>query len=335
MKCVLKAKKSNLRKGAIVPFLISLIFLGYFGLVFFTLRVSLPSQESPLQFYSNHLRHDLKLVLIQALKRAKTSITLQIYGLTDPDILHLLEQKKKQGVEVTIFHDPHGTKSLPPSLAAYPVKAGGLMHRKIVVIDQTFFLLGTANFTTHSLKMHDNLVLGIWNPSFAHFLQDSIQDYGHFTMDGLEIACFLLPYFGAEALQEISQLIDQAEKEICIAMFTFTHPHLVEKLIAAHARGVKVIVAIDRYTALGASKKALHRLKQQGICLLTSGGSQLLHHKWALIDKEILVMGSANWTASAFTKNQDCLLIIKGLNPLHQKSLDQIWSSIAILSQMP
>ena len=207
------------------------------------------------------------------------------------------------------------------------------MHRKILIIDQELILLGTANFTIQSLKMHDNLVLGIHDASLATFLESSVEDKGNFVIQEVEMMSFLLPDFKEEVIETLGNLIDQAQKTIQIAMFTLTHPLLVEKLTQALKRGIQVILAIDRYTAEGASKNAISKLREGGVALLTSTGSQLLHHKWALIDGETFVFGSTNWTAAAFSKNLDCLLVLKKMKKHHLKTLNSLWKIVEITSQ--
>ncbi len=246
----------------------------------------------------------------------------------------MLTKKQAEGLHVQIFYDKKASKSLPSHLSAYPVKSGGLMHRKILVIDDSLVLLGTANCTTQSLKMHDNLVLGIWNPELANFLQCSSEELGQFTLNGLPLSAFLLPDFEGKALQALCQRIDGAQKTMQIAMFTLTHPKILEKIITAKQRGVAVSIAIDRNAALGASKKHVEALKTAGVEMHISQGAQLLHHKWALIDEKIFILGSANWTGAAFEKNQDCLLIFDDLTPHHQKKIKKIWKKLRSLTKV-
>ncbi len=61
-----------------------------------------------------------------------------------------------------------------------------------------------------------------------------------------------------------------------------------------------------------------------------------MHHKMALFDHQILAMGSTNWTKSAFTRNQDDLLILTSLKKREiqkiQKMLKHLfWESRKIL----
>ena len=120
----------------------------------------------------------------------------------------------------------------------------------------------------------------------------------------------------------------EAHKTIRLVMFTLTHNEITSALIAAHKRGVDVRVAVDYYTARGASKKTLEQLRQAQIPVYLSQGKELLHHKWALIDGDILIMGSANWTKAAFTKNQDFLLLLSSLRPDDQCFFKDLWEII-------
>ncbi len=269
----------------------------------------------------------------RAIEKAKVSITLQIYGLTDPDILTLLERKKREGLDIQIFYDKKASTRLPPSLKAHPACASGLMHRKILIVDRELVLIGTANFTTQSLKMHGNTMAGIFDPSLAQFLQESIETEKKLTLKGGHLTSYLLPDLDNRGLNKIHTCIEQATTSIHIAMFTLTHPKIVKELIHAKKRGVNVVMVIDRFTALGASSNAIKTLKEAGVEIRTSQGDQLLHYKWAFIDDQTLIMGSANWTGAAFEQNQDCLLVFEQLAPFHKKRLAKLWKAIAIASQ--
>ncbi|NGX38776.1 MAG: Cardiolipin synthase [Chlamydiae bacterium] len=303
--------------------------LGFFlWIVLAALYPPLPTPKHPLKFYSNVLCSDLKRVTIRAIENAHSSIVLYIYGLTDPDLIRLLKKKQAEGVYVKVFFDPKASKRLPKELNAYPVKARGLMHRKILIIDEQLTLLGTANFTPQSLKMHSNLIFGAWDKDLSCFLKDSIDSFQVFEIGETELHSFLLPDFGKEALAHLEEELRSAKKGIRVAMFTLTHPRLVDALIEAINNNIPVEIAIDRYTEKGASKKAITRLREAGAKIIVSQGSELLHHKWALIDESTLIMGSANWTVAAFTKNQDCLFLFRGLQRQEQKTLNRVWKTL-------
>ena len=124
-----------------------------------------------------------------------------------------------------------------------------------------------------------------------------------------------------------------ARHSIRVALFTLTHPNLVDELIIAHRRGVDVTLVLDLHSALGASAESVAALKHAGISVRLSKGVQLFHHKFALIDDRILVTGSANWTKAAFTKNSDCLIALHNLVPEQKAFMSYLWKRIGTTAQ--
>jgi phosphatidylserine/phosphatidylglycerophosphate/cardiolipin synthase-like enzyme len=300
----------------------------YGWLIYAATHPTLPSPDHPLIFYSNQARQDFHLTLARAIAQAHHSIDITMYTLSDEKMIQKLHQKALSGVKVTIYFDPKGgSLPLPAPITPIPLKARGLMHRKIVVIDDAHVFLGSANMTTASLMLHDNLSLGFYNPELAHFL--ACPTPAPFTFAGGRL--FLLPH--SDALPTLLETLGRAQKEIFCAMFTLTHPDLIDALIQAHRRGIKVTVALDYYTARGAGQKGTTLLKQAGVPLLVSRGVQLLHHKWALIDQTTLVLGSTNWTGAAFTRNHDCLLFLEPLSKEHQKYMEKLQHTLTLECQ--
>jgi cardiolipin synthase len=310
------------------------ICTGYIWLFFAATSPTLPRADHPLLFYSNQTRQDIKLTFCSALNAAQRSLFIMMYGITDPEVIRILSKKASQGVRTKIHYDKKAsanlTKQLPFPVEASAFASKGLMHRKILIIDDAIVFLGSANFTTASLKHHDNLVIGLYSPRLACLLQQEDQQSICFEIAGKPAELWLLPDDKtAAALNHLLDSLRQAQTSIQIAMFTLTHPLIAEALIEAKRRGVLVEVAVDYYTAQGASKKTVRVLEEAGIHVMFSRGQELLHHKWALIDHRKLITGSANWTKAAFAKNEDFLLFLPELADGHQKFLRTLWENIS------
>jgi phosphatidylserine/phosphatidylglycerophosphate/cardiolipin synthase-like enzyme len=306
-------------------------FYGY--LIHAATTVILPTPSNPLHFYSNQSQHDLPLVFNRAIKGAAHSIHVTMYAITDAEIIHQLQKKAQNSILVEVFFDLSATfKALPKPIQSFPVKSKGLMHRKIVVVDKSLVFLGSANMTTTSLSLHDNLTCGIYHPGLANFLVKTSVPFYSFTLDKQHATLWLLPDLTQGALHQLLQTIAQAKNSISIAMFTLTHPLLIEALIKAHKRGIEVKLAVDHFTAKGASNKAIKQLKEAGVSVVLSLGMQLLHHKWAYIDQKTFIFGSTNWTAAAFKKNQDILLFLENLTSDQIRYLDRLWHIIELES---
>ena len=277
---------------------------------------------------------DLHLLFCEALAKADRSIYLEMYSITDGSIISVVKNQALQGKKVEILADKSASPLLKkkigplafPSIDSFYLHKGpGLMHRKIVVIDEELVLLGSTNFTKSSLNMHDNLVVAICDSSLAQFCQNRSPPWSY---SNDQIRIWKLPETGKEALDTLRSLLSSAKKTIRVAMFTFSHKELAKELIDAHARGIDVQVALDHYTREGSSKEIADLLLAHGIPLLISQGAHLLHHKWVLIDGKTLVTGSANWTKSAFKKNKDLLFVIDPLDTTQKHAMKRIWQAV-------
>ena len=275
-------------------------------------------------------------MFMQALKKANQSIFLSVYGITDNQILEVLSEKSNE-IPISVEYDLSASsplnKLLPSSIALRPVDGPGLMHRKIVVTDRRQVFLGTANLTPTSLHHHDNLVLGLYHPDLAEFLASPSATSYLVKLEQQEGELYLFPDPKKAGLNRLIALIDSARTSIKIAIFTLTHPEIGQALIRAKTRGVAIAIAIDAYTARGASKKLIRQLEQEGVNFLISQGRELLHHKWAVVDDESLVIGSANWTKAAFNKNHDFLFFLSPLEEKQIRFLNQLWRVIEVESK--
>ena len=321
-------------------FTISILIIStyYINVIVSSISPNLPRPAQKPILYSNQMRQDLKMTCFKALKKAKSHIHLVMFGLTDYKIIDILNKKSKKNLDMHIFYDKRSRQRLEVKPHQQTlVKTKGLMHQKILVIDKKLVFLGSANFTTSSFLMHDNLIIGFYSPEVAKFLCQKTPYFpGNISaiIGGQKIDIWLLPDFQNKAINKIIELINSAATSIEVAMFTLTHPHLVNALIAAKNRGVNVQVAIDFQSKNGASRKAIEKLEREKITILFNREIKLCHHKYISIDQKTLLLGSANWTKSAFNKNYDCFLILYNIDRDQKRFLKRLWKILTLESTM-
>ncbi|MCH9627831.1 MAG: Cardiolipin synthase [Chlamydiales bacterium] len=304
-------------------------------LLFFYLeeRPTLSSNE-PVQLYASACHDDLCKVVLNAIQGASESIYLVMYSLNENKVIKALNQKAKEGVEVTVVYDPttpqEGYEKLV-GIKRLPIKISGLMHKKILIVDQERILVGSANFTRGSLRSHDNLVVGATSAELSRVIQNE-EPEKQFIVGGQRLEFWSLPRDKKEGLTRLIGLIEGAQKTIQVAMYTWTHPVLTEAIVQAHQRGVHVEVILDRGQANGVGRKALQSLVNSGVPIWLSTGRKLLHHKCLVVDNAVLVNGSANWTRAAFSRNHDCFFVLQDLSEAQQEKLATLWKRTRILS---
>ncbi|MEE2925323.1 MAG: phospholipase D-like domain-containing protein, partial [bacterium] len=99
---------------------------------------------------------------------------------------------------------------------------------------------------------------------------------------------------------------------IVIALFFLTDPDIIDLLRLKRSTGVTVKIVIDNLglgSRVAKKKESLSQLlKIYKLEHWKDDGAGHWHHKAAVIDKKVVLSGSANWSQSAFTKNDENLL---------------------------
>jgi phosphatidylserine/phosphatidylglycerophosphate/cardiolipin synthase-like enzyme len=106
------------------------------------------------------------------------------------------------------------------------------------------------------------------------------------------------------------QHIDLAQSEILVQAYGFTHQAIAQALVRAHQRGVKVQVVLDEKSE-STNRLVIALLRQAGIALFNDGAHAISHNKVMILDAQVVVTGSFNFTHSAETRNAENLLILR------------------------
>lgn len=329
-------------KRFILPFLIALIVGSTLWIGRVLEEKHLPSSGKQIELYTNQTGDDLTLAFTDAIDRAEKSVLLIVYSITDKSVIDILKKKSFQGVKIRLICDakasPYVDTKLGPTIVTIKRFGLGLMHLKILVVDDKETWIGSANMTSESLRMHGNLIAAMDSTAVAEYITakaSTMQANGFgsafaertFDIGGQDVELWFLPD-NLRAISRLKTLIYEAQKTIKIAMFTWTRYDFAQAVVDAHRRGVDVEVVLDQNAGKGAGSKIATMLKDSGIKVSLSQGNALLHHKFMYIDSRTLVNGSANWTKAAFNANDDCFIVISHLNEEQKKRMDALWNVI-------
>jgi phosphatidylserine/phosphatidylglycerophosphate/cardiolipin synthase-like enzyme len=103
--------------------------------------------------------------------------------------------------------------------------------------------------------------------------------------------------------------IEQAKTEILVQAYSFTSAPIAKALMNAYKKGIKVQVILDRSQKSQKYTSATF-LINSGIPTYIDSKHAIAHNKKMIIDKEIVITGSFNFTKAAEEKNAENLLII-------------------------
>ena len=112
--------------------------------------------------------------------------------------------------------------------------------------------------------------------------------------------------------KEIISRLSAAKSEVKIAMAWFTSAELFEELIKCCHSGVEVnLLLLDDAINWMYYAPDFNLLKEAGANIrIVSRDHGMLHHKFCVIDQQIIITGSYNWTYYAETRNIENVVVI-------------------------
>ena len=128
--------------------------------------------------------------------------------------------------------------------------------------------------------------------------------------------------------------IQQAKKELLVAVYAFTSDELAAALVQAKKRGLSVQVVIDRDFDAGNNRSVGKFLEAQKVPLRriaaiksTAADKEagLMHQKFAVLDRGAILTGSYNWTHAADRLNDENLLLFRDAGPLAEEYRRIFW----------
>ena len=122
------------------------------------------------------------------------------------------------------------------------------------------------------------------------------------------LAIYFTPPAGAA--QAIVKTIDASSSEVLVQAYGFTHNAIAQAIIRAHQRGVKVSVLLDQKSD-HTNRYVIDLLNNAQVSMRLDGKHAIAHNKVMLIDENIVITGSFNFTNSAETRNAENFLILK------------------------
>lgn len=111
-----------------------------------------------------------------------------------------------------------------------------------------------------------------------------------------------------DGLAPVLQAIQSARQSLHIKMFLFSQPALIAAVIAAHRRGVKTRVMLNPARRSGEIENAEtgRALIEAGIAVRdTSPAFTVSHEKSMIVDGQLALIESLNWTSKNFTSTRD------------------------------
>ncbi len=130
----------------------------------------------------------------------------------------------------------------------------------------------------------------------------------------------------------VSLALDSAQQSICVVMYVMKYyPEeptsvnlLLDELIGAQGRGVDVKVVLEGSVN---DTVTINHLKEGGISVRLDPEEVTTHAKMVLVDGEVVIFGSTNWTESAIRSNNETNVQIKeaSIAEVYEDYFQSLW----------
>ena len=134
---------------------------------------------------------------------------------------------------------------------------------------------------------------------------------------------------GNSCRNTIIRYLTASKPNVKICVFTISDDLITEAIINAKQRGVKVLIVTDNDKLYDLGSDII-RIAREGILTRIDNTSNHMHHKFMIVDDQVLVNGSYNWTRSAANYNQENIIVSreKELIRLFNTEFDKLWNDM-------
>jgi len=311
----------------------------------------------------------IKEKVVNAIEKAKSSIDIAIYELSEPEIYNSLIKAHKKGVKVRFVGDIDNTyyegyialsnENIPMSLG----NKDKIMHNKFLIIDNELVITGSANYTPTGFYNNNENIIFIRSSNVAFYYQKEFEnmflkktfgkdkiafeyfDSNVFWVGDIWLKVLFTPYYTTQKSDVvINSFISNAKKSIHFAIFSFTHVNMASNIIRmGKENGVEVKGVFDEGWHNNNVYSVHHwfldsETIDNNIKVVLDGNSNILHgnpyhggkvhDKFMVIDDEIVITGSLNFSKAASQDGNDENVVIisnKNIAQLYEEEFQKMY----------
>ncbi len=288
-------------------------------------------------------------VITNAIAGAKKTLLLEMYLLTERNVINALEEASQRGIDVRVMLEihPYGGGSVSPQETLDRLKAAGvnakatspnfsLTHEKGMVIDGKTAYIMTSNFTASALGSSNytkNREYGIID-SNAQDVQAVIDifnaDWNHSFPQITDPDLVVSPVNSRAAF---TALINSTHHTLLVEAEEMQDSNIEQAIVNAGKRGVQVQVILPSPNS--SSSDSTGDSNSSGISAIGQSGVQVkedprlyMHAKIIVADGQKAFVGSENISSASLDGNRELGIIVSDQNALNtlQQTFQQDWS---------
>ena len=283
----------------------------------------------------NNLAGSIPEVLIDYINGAKSTIHIAAFEFNLTPVAEALIAAHRRGVEVEWVTDDeygieadeeedHGQFAMLEK-AGIEVRddgRGALMHNKFWIFDGQTVWTGSTNITKNGNFRNNNNVIVLRSTRAAQIYEREFEelwagqsgptspstvDQQSVTIDGTPVQILFAPE--DEVASHLVPMIAGAKKSIRFMAFSFTHPEIGAAVLAQANAGIDV-KGIFETRGSETEYSELPILYCAGVPVRQDGNPGTFHHKVFVIDDQMVITGSLNFSENADESNDENVVVV-------------------------
>lgn len=278
--------------------------------------------------------------ILDAINNAQQSVWLEIYLMSDNNVIQALENDAKRGLDVRVMIEPHPYGGGSPQATIDALNAAGAKaqdsnsvfkytHEKGMIIDGKTAFIMTSNFTNSAIATGKNREYDIIDTT-PQDVQGTIDifnaDWNRTTEHVTDPNLVISP---DNSRNDFVAFINAAKTSLVIEAEEMQDTTVEQAIASAAQRGVTVEVILPMPQSGGTDYNAA------GIAVIKAGGAQvkedpqlIMHAKMMVADGGNAYVGSINISTNSFDNNRELgvLFTDQGVITTLQQTFQSDWS---------
>ncbi len=249
---------------------------------------------------------------------AACAIDVSVYILSDDLVIESLQAAAARGVRVRVmleefpFGGGGGQVEVRERLAQQGVEVRWsasdirFSHAKYAVVDRQVALIMNQNLTASAFTANREFGVSTTDPASVGQAQAIFdRDWRHDPLDDPDGPLIASP---TNSRQRLLELIDGAERSVDFCAEVIRDEEIIAALGGAEARGVSVRLIVDAAMDEGTQERAARLHDAGGEIRLAE--TLYIHAKLMVIDNELAVVGSQNFTPTSLDDNRELAIVV-------------------------
>ena len=278
-------------------------------------------------------QNGIDAIIADDLLLAQSSVDIAAYDLDAEPIVNALIQLRAEGLRVRVVTDADNEdlasirRLRRNGISVVTDRRSALMHNKFIVVDDRVVWTGSMNYTSNGAYCNNNNAVRFDVPALAANYRAEMDEmyvdrqFGptsplrpnveRIVVNGVPLDNHFAPE--ADVPPIIAGYVAQAQDEVLFMAFSFTEEQIGSAIIDRALEGVEVRGVFETIGSLTEFSyfQRMYDARLPNLQVRQDGNPRIMHHKVIIIDREIVIFGSFNFSRNANEDNDENIVVVQ------------------------